>query len=57
VERRLVEQNLPRRYGFRCVEYGVSWRNSKVGKDLDFALVSIAKDDFIFDLETTMVLH
>ena len=57
VERRLVEQNLPRRYGFRCVEYGVSWRNSKVGKDLDFALVWIGKDDFIFDLETTMVLH
>lgn len=57
VERRLVETGLPRRYGFRRVEFGVNWRNSKVGTDLDFALVWIGKDDFIFDIETTMVLH
>jgi len=57
VLRKLVEKGIARRYGFRCVEYAIDWRNSAAGEHLEFALVSIAKDDFLFDLETTMVLH
>jgi hypothetical protein len=57
VLRKLVEKGIARRYGFRSVEYAVDWRNSAAGAHLEFALVSIAQDDFVFDLETTMVLH
>jgi hypothetical protein len=57
VQRKLVEKGIARRYGFRRVEYAVNWRNSTAGDHIEFALVSIDKDDFLFDLETTMVLH
>ena len=57
VQRRLVEKGIPRRYGFRQLEYSVDWRNSSAGEHLEFALVWIGQDDFLFDLETTMVLH
>jgi hypothetical protein len=57
VQRRLVEKGVARSYGFRSVEYAVDWRNSAAGAHLEFALVSIDQDDFLFDLETTMVLH
>lgn len=57
VQRKLVDKGIARRYGFRSVEYAVDWRNSAAGEHLEFALVSIAQDDFLFDLETTMVLH
>lgn len=57
VLRRLVEKEIPRRYGFRHVEYGVDWRGSIAGEHLEFALIWIGQDDFVFDLETTMVLH
>lgn len=57
VQRRLVEKGVARRYGFRQVEYAVDWRDSAAGPHLEFALVWIAQDDFVFDLETTMVLH
>jgi hypothetical protein len=57
VLRRLVEKQIPRRYGFRHVEYAVDWRGSTAGEHLEFALIWIAQDDFVFDLETTMVLH
>lgn len=57
VLRKLVDKGIARRYGFRSVEYAIDWRNSAAGEHLEFALVSIAQDDFLFDLETTMVLH
>jgi hypothetical protein len=57
VQRRLVEKGIPRRYGFRQLEYSVDWRNSSAGEHLEFALVWIDQDDFLFDLENTMVLH
>jgi hypothetical protein len=57
VQRRLVEKGIARRYGFRHVEYSVDWRGSAAGDALEFALVWIDQDDFVFDLETTMVLH
>ncbi len=57
VLRRLAEKGASRRYGFRQVEYAVDWRGSTAGEHLDFALMWIAQDDFVFDLETTMVLH
>jgi hypothetical protein len=57
VQRKLVDKGIARRYGFRSVEYAIDWRNSAAGTHLEFALVSIAQDDFLFDLETTMVLH
>lgn len=53
----LVEKGLARRYGFRLVERGVDWRNSSAGSHIEFALVWIGQDDFLFDLETTLVLH
>jgi hypothetical protein len=34
-----------------------AFSNSAAGAHLEFALVWIAQDDFVFDLETTMVLH
>jgi hypothetical protein len=57
VQRRLVEKGIARRYGFRHIEYSVDWRGSTAGDALEFALVWIDQDDFVFDLETTMVLH
>jgi hypothetical protein len=57
VQRRLVDKGVARRYGFRKVEYAVDWRGSTAGEHLEFALVWIGQDDFVFDLETTMVLH
>ena len=57
VQRQLVEKGMARRYGFRHVEYSVDWRGSSAGDALEFALVWIDRDDFVFDLETTMVLH
>ena len=57
VQRRLVDKGIARRYGFRLIEYSVDWRNSTAGEHLEFALVWIGQDDFVFDLETTMVLH
>lgn len=56
VQRQLVEKSIPRRYGFRHVEYTVDWRNSDAGEHLEFALVWIDQNDFLFDLDTTMVL-
>jgi hypothetical protein len=57
VQRRLVDKGIARRYGFRLIEYSVDWRNSTAGEHLEFALVWIGQDDFVFDIETTMVLH
>lgn len=57
VERPLVEKGLARRYGFRLVEYGVDWRNSSAADHIEFALVWIGRDDFLFDLETALVLR
>lgn len=57
VQRPLVERGVARRYGFRNVEYAVDWIGSAAGPHIEFALVWIAQDDFVFDLETTMVLH
>jgi hypothetical protein len=57
VQRRLVEKGIARRYGFRLIEYSVDWCNSSAGPHLEFALVWIGQDDFLFDLETTMVLQ
>lgn len=57
VQRPLVEKRVARSYGFRNVEYAIEWKNSAVSDYIEFALVWIEKDDFVFDLETTMVLH
>jgi hypothetical protein len=57
VLRPLVERRMPARYGFRQIEYAVDWRGSSAGEHLEFALLWIAQDDFVIDLETTMVLH
>lgn len=57
VQRALVEKQVPRSYGFRNVEFAVEWKGSAVSDYIEFALVWIARHDFIFDLETTLVLH
>lgn len=57
VLRSLAEKGMARRYGFRQVEYAVDWRGSSAGEHLEFALMWITQDDFVFDLETTMALH
>lgn len=57
VKRVLVDKGVARSYGFRNVEYAINWIGSPEGKDIEAALVWIGQDDFIFDLETTLVLH
>jgi hypothetical protein len=57
VQRMLVEKKVPRSYGFRNVEFAVEWKGSAVSDYIEFALVWIEREDFIVDLETTLVLH
>jgi len=57
VGRKLVEKGVSRSYGFRNIEFSVDWYDSIYGAHFPLALVWIDRDDFIFDLETTLVLQ
>lgn len=57
VTRALVNKNVARHYGYRRIDFSVDWRGSVAGPHLDFALVWMPRDELLFDVEATMVLH